>query len=58
MKEALRLQKENNFVILDVRPEAEFKEVTLANLVDSKLATLKSLAIVYKVTHNPATTAT
>lgn len=26
-KEALRLQKENNFVILDVRPEAEFKEV-------------------------------
>ncbi|CAO2838572.1 unnamed protein product [Amaranthus hypochondriacus] len=24
-KEALRLQKENNFVILDVRPEAEFK---------------------------------
>ena len=34
VKEALRLQKENNFVILDVRPEAEFKEVTLANLVD------------------------
>lgn len=26
MKEALRLTKENNFVILDVRPEAEFKE--------------------------------
>ncbi|GLT48280.1 hypothetical protein SLA2020_219140 [Shorea laevis] len=25
-KEALRLQKENNFVILDVRPESEFKE--------------------------------
>ncbi|XVF51054.1 hypothetical protein PTKIN_Ptkin04bG0153400 [Pterospermum kingtungense] len=25
-KEAYRLQKENNFVILDVRPEAEFKE--------------------------------
>ncbi|GJN34425.1 hypothetical protein PR202_gb23082 [Eleusine coracana subsp. coracana] len=25
-REALRLQKENNFVILDVRPEAEFKE--------------------------------
>ncbi|GMN44347.1 hypothetical protein TIFTF001_013551 [Ficus carica] len=25
-KEALRLQKENNFVILDVRPVAEFKE--------------------------------
>lgn len=25
-KEALRLQKENNFVILDVRPEAEFKQ--------------------------------
>lgn len=27
-KEAFRLQKENNFVILDVRPEAEFKEVS------------------------------
>ena len=27
VKEALRLQKENNFVILDVRPVAEFKEV-------------------------------
>ena len=26
MKEALHLQKENNFVIIDVRPEAEFKE--------------------------------
>ncbi|CAI0452555.1 unnamed protein product [Linum tenue] len=26
VKEALRLQKENNFVILDVRPEAEFKK--------------------------------
>ncbi|KAL8257308.1 hypothetical protein R6Q59_029349 [Mikania micrantha] len=26
VKEALRLQQENNFVILDVRPEAEFKE--------------------------------
>ncbi|KAG6500512.1 hypothetical protein ZIOFF_040358 [Zingiber officinale] len=26
VKEALRLQKENNFVILDGRPEAEFKE--------------------------------
>lgn len=26
--EALRLQKENKFVILDVRPEAEFKEVS------------------------------
>ncbi|XP_006660868.1 rhodanese-like domain-containing protein 14, chloroplastic isoform X2 [Oryza brachyantha] len=26
VKEALRLQKENNFAILDVRPEAEFKE--------------------------------
>ncbi|KAL3521686.1 hypothetical protein ACH5RR_019835 [Cinchona calisaya] len=26
VKEALRLQKENNFVILDVRPETEFKE--------------------------------
>lgn len=27
-KEAFRLQKENKFVILDVRPEAEFKEVS------------------------------
>lgn len=27
-KEAFRLQKENEFVILDVRPEAEFKEVS------------------------------
>ncbi|XAR52171.1 hypothetical protein NMG60_11020101 [Bertholletia excelsa] len=26
VKEALRLQNENNFVLLDVRPEAEFKE--------------------------------
>lgn len=26
VKEALRLQRENKFVILDVRPEAEFKE--------------------------------
>ncbi|KAG2239859.1 hypothetical protein Bca4012_022943 [Brassica carinata] len=26
VKEAQRLQKENNFVILDVRPEAEYKE--------------------------------
>ncbi|GAB2293942.1 hypothetical protein Dimus_028156 [Dionaea muscipula] len=26
VKEALRLQKENSFVILDVRPEAEFRE--------------------------------
>ncbi|KAH9606502.1 hypothetical protein KSS87_016446 [Heliosperma pusillum] len=26
VKEALRLQNENNFVILDVRPEADFKE--------------------------------
>lgn len=30
VKEALRLQKENNFVILDVRPEAEFKEVSFS----------------------------
>lgn len=34
-KEALRLQNENNFVILDVRPEAEFKEVN-----DNKIQTL------------------
>lgn len=32
VKEALRLQKENNFVILDVRPEAEFKEVSVLSL--------------------------
>jgi hypothetical protein len=31
VKEALRLQKENNFVILDVRPEAEFKEVSCSH---------------------------
>lgn len=30
VKEALRLQKENNFVILDVRPEAEYKEVSIS----------------------------
>lgn len=28
-KEALRLQKEQGYVILDVRPEAEFEEVVL-----------------------------
>ncbi|CAG7911127.1 unnamed protein product [Brassica rapa] len=28
VKEALRLQKENNFVISDVRPEAEYKDVS------------------------------
>lgn len=28
VKEALRLQNENNFVILDVRPEAEYKAVS------------------------------
>jgi len=28
VKEAQRLQKENNFVILDVRPEAEYKAVS------------------------------
>jgi hypothetical protein len=27
VKEALHLQKENNFIIIDVTPEAEFKEV-------------------------------
>lgn len=32
-KEALRLQQENNFVILDVRPEAEFKEVSPTCLI-------------------------
>ena len=34
MKEALRLQKENNFVILDVRPEAKYKEVSSNTLSD------------------------
>lgn len=28
-KEALRLQQEQGYVILDVRPEAEFEEVVL-----------------------------
>lgn len=28
VKEAYRLQQENNFVLLDVRPIAEFKEVS------------------------------
>jgi hypothetical protein len=32
VKEALRLQKENSFVILDVRPEAEFKQVSCSFL--------------------------
>jgi hypothetical protein len=41
VKEALRLQKENSFVILDVRPEAEFKQVScsfLFRLLDLRLA--------------------
>lgn len=38
VKEALRLQKENNFVILDVRPVAEFKEViSLLSVIKGKL---------------------
>lgn len=41
-KEALRLQQENNFVILDVRPEAEFKEVSSSYLI-LKLAVWKSV---------------
>ncbi|CAK8567641.1 unnamed protein product [Lathyrus sativus] len=36
-KEALRLQKENNFVILDVRPEAEFKEAHPADAVNVQI---------------------
>lgn len=40
-KEALRLQQENNFVILDVRPEADFKEVSL--YFTSKFTTLITL---------------
>ena len=38
MKEALRLQKENNFVILDVRPEAEYKEVSSSTLSDMMIS--------------------
>lgn len=34
VKEALRLQNENNFVILDVRPEAEYKQVSNNMLSD------------------------
>jgi len=34
VKEALRLQKENNFVISDVRPEAEYKDVSSNTLSD------------------------
>ncbi|KAF7830753.1 rhodanese-like domain-containing protein 14, chloroplastic [Senna tora] len=36
-KEALRLQKENNFVILDVRPEAEFKEAHPAGAINVQI---------------------
>ncbi|KAB2069689.1 hypothetical protein ES319_A08G108900v1 [Gossypium barbadense] len=36
-KEAFRLQKENNFVILDVRPEAEFKEAHPAGAVNIQI---------------------
>ncbi|XP_024178133.1 rhodanese-like domain-containing protein 14, chloroplastic [Rosa chinensis] len=36
-KEALRLQKENNFVILDVRPVAEFKEAHPPNAVNVQI---------------------
>ncbi|XP_042004526.1 rhodanese-like domain-containing protein 14, chloroplastic isoform X1 [Salvia splendens] len=37
VKEALRLQKENNFVILDVRPEAEFKEAHPAGAINVQI---------------------
>ncbi|CAL5204102.1 unnamed protein product [Lathyrus oleraceus] len=36
-KEALRLRKENNFVILDVRPEAEFKEAHPADAINVQI---------------------
>ncbi|GMI76506.1 hypothetical protein like AT4G27700 [Hibiscus trionum] len=36
-KEAFRLQKENNFVILDVRPEAEYKEGHPAGAVNVQI---------------------
>ncbi|OMO93556.1 hypothetical protein COLO4_16824 [Corchorus olitorius] len=36
-KEAHRLQKENNFVILDVRPEAEFKEAHPAGAINIQI---------------------
>ncbi|KAK9122233.1 hypothetical protein Syun_019850 [Stephania yunnanensis] len=37
VKEALRLQKENNFVILDVRPEAEFKEAHPPGAINAQI---------------------
>ncbi|CAN1164722.1 Rhodanese-like domain-containing protein 14, chloroplastic [Linum perenne] len=37
VKEALRLQKENNFVILDVRPEAEFKEAHVPGAINVQI---------------------
>ncbi|KAK7384937.1 hypothetical protein VNO78_30640 [Psophocarpus tetragonolobus] len=37
VKEALRLQKENNFVLLDVRPEAEFKEAHPPDAINVQL---------------------
>lgn len=36
-KEAFRLQQENNFVILDVRPEAEFKEAHPAGAINVQI---------------------
>lgn len=38
VKEALRLQKENNFVISDVRPEAEYKDVSSNTLSDMMIS--------------------
>ncbi|XP_010267473.1 PREDICTED: rhodanese-like domain-containing protein 14, chloroplastic [Nelumbo nucifera] len=37
VKEALRLQKENKFVILDVRPEAEFKEAHPPGAINAQI---------------------
>ncbi|KAJ3692731.1 hypothetical protein LUZ60_011826 [Juncus effusus] len=37
VKEAFRLQKENNFVILDVRPEAEYKEAHPPGAINAQI---------------------
>ncbi|WCJ32447.1 Rhodanese/Cell cycle control phosphatase superfamily protein [Euphorbia peplus] len=37
VKEALRLQKENNFVILDVRPVAEYKEAHPPGAINAQI---------------------
>ncbi|XP_054797173.1 rhodanese-like domain-containing protein 14, chloroplastic isoform X1 [Prosopis cineraria] len=52
-KEALRLQKENNFVILDVRPEAEFKEVSERGVPDVYTGKNKELFKLNTQAHPP-----